>query len=59
MASANVVRAKRVARGTLTTTNWRPSSSPFAQQGGMGRVYQLFGTDLPKVLEAMNWELAA
>ena len=33
--------------------------SPFVQQGGMGRVYQLFGAELPKVLEAMNRELAA
>ena len=33
--------------------------SPFAQEGGLGRVYQLFGAELPKVLEAMNRELAA
>ena len=33
--------------------------SLFAQEGGMGRVYQLFGAELPKVLEAMNRELAA
>ena len=33
--------------------------SPFAQEGGMGRVYQLFGAELPQVLEAMNRELAA
>ena len=33
--------------------------SPFAQQGGMGKVHQLFGAELPKVLEAMNRELAA
>jgi type I restriction enzyme, R subunit len=33
--------------------------SPFAQEGGMGRVYQLFGAELPKVLEAMNRELVA
>jgi len=33
--------------------------SPFAQEGGMGRVYQLFGAELPKVLEALNRELAA
>jgi len=33
--------------------------SPFAQEGGMGRVYQLFGAELPKVLEAMNRKLAA
>jgi type I restriction enzyme R subunit len=33
--------------------------SPFAQEGGMGRVYQLFGAELPRVLEAMNRELAA
>ena len=33
--------------------------SPFAQEGGMGRVYQLFGAELPKVLDALNRELAA
>ena len=33
--------------------------SPFAQEGGIGKVYQLFGPELPKVLEAMNRELAA
>jgi len=33
--------------------------APFAQQGGIGKVYQLFGNDLPKVLEELNRELAA
>jgi len=33
--------------------------SPFAQEGGIGRVYQLFGAEFPKVLEEMNRELAA
>jgi type I restriction enzyme R subunit len=33
--------------------------APFAQHGGMGRVYQLFGAELPGVLDAMNRELAA
>ncbi|MFN5029666.1 MAG: type I restriction-modification enzyme R subunit C-terminal domain-containing protein [Burkholderiales bacterium] len=33
--------------------------APFAQQGGIGKVYQLFGNDLPKVLEQLNRELAA
>ena len=33
--------------------------SPLTQEGGMGRVYQLFGAELPKVLEALNLELAA
>ena len=33
--------------------------SPFAQEGGMGRVYQLFGAELPRVLDAMNRELSA
>ncbi|MBK6557139.1 MAG: DEAD/DEAH box helicase family protein [Comamonadaceae bacterium] len=33
--------------------------SPFAQEGGIGKLYQLFGPELPKVLEAMNRELAA
>jgi type I restriction enzyme R subunit len=33
--------------------------SPFAQEGGIGKVHQLFGAELPVVLEAMNKELAA
>ncbi|MCA3061590.1 MAG: hypothetical protein ING60_17415, partial [Rhodocyclaceae bacterium] len=33
--------------------------APFAQQGGIGKVYQLFGNDLPKVLDDLNRELAA
>jgi type I restriction enzyme, R subunit len=33
--------------------------APFAQHGGIGKVYQLFGNDLPKVLEELNRELAA
>ena len=33
--------------------------SPFAQEGGIGKVHLLFGAELPKVLEAMNRELAA
>jgi type I restriction enzyme R subunit len=33
--------------------------SPFAQEGGIGKVYQLFGAELPRVLDAMNRELAA
>jgi len=33
--------------------------APFAKEGGLGKVHQLFGSDLPKVLEALNRELAA
>ena len=33
--------------------------SPFAQEGGIGKVHQLFGAELPKVLETLNKELAA
>jgi type I restriction enzyme R subunit len=33
--------------------------SPFTQEGGIGKVHQLFGAELPKVLEALNLELAA
>ena len=33
--------------------------SPFAQEGGIGKVHQLFGAELPTVLEALNKELAA
>jgi type I restriction enzyme R subunit len=32
---------------------------PFNQRGGLGKVHQLFGAGLPKVIEAMNRELAA
>jgi type I restriction enzyme R subunit len=33
--------------------------APFDQRGGLGKVHQLFGAELPKVTEAMNRELAA
>jgi type I restriction enzyme R subunit len=33
--------------------------APFAKEGGLGKVHQLFGAELPKVLEALNRELAA
>jgi type I restriction enzyme R subunit len=33
--------------------------SPFAQRGGLGRVHQLFGVELPKVIDALNRELVA
>jgi len=33
--------------------------APFSHQGGLGRVHQLFGADLTKVIEEMNRELVA
>jgi type I restriction enzyme R subunit len=33
--------------------------SPFAQRGGLGRVHQLFGAELPKVIDELNRELVA
>lgn len=33
--------------------------SPFNQKGGLGKAYQLFGAELPKVLEELNEVLAA
>ncbi|MBU0728247.1 MAG: hypothetical protein KKE17_08110 [Proteobacteria bacterium] len=33
--------------------------APFAQQGGLGRVYQLFGEDLTVIIEELNEALAA
>ena len=33
--------------------------SPFAQEGGTGRVHQLFGAELPRVLVAINEALVA
>ena len=33
--------------------------SPFTQKGGLGKAYQLFGPELPKVLEELNEVLAA
>jgi type I restriction enzyme R subunit len=32
---------------------------PFSQQGGLGRVHQLFGAELPSVLASLNASLAA
>ena len=33
--------------------------APFAQQGGLGKVYQLFGEELPVIMEELNETLAA
>ena len=33
--------------------------APFSREGGLGKVHQLFGVELAKVLEALNRELAA
>ncbi|MHB8495495.1 MAG: type I restriction endonuclease subunit R [Casimicrobiaceae bacterium] len=33
--------------------------APFDQRGGLGRVHQLFGAELPKVIDELNRELAA
>jgi len=33
--------------------------APFDQHGGLGKVHQLFGAELPKVIEELNKELAA
>lgn len=35
------------------------SLSPFAQRGGLGRAHQLFGDQLPRLLEELNTTLAA
>jgi len=32
---------------------------PFNQMGGLGKVYQLFGDKLPKILDELNERLAA
>lgn len=33
--------------------------APFAQEGGLGKVYQLFGEHLPEMLASLNDALAA
>ena len=33
--------------------------APSNAQGGLGKVHQLFGVELPKVIEELNRELAA
>lgn len=33
--------------------------APFAQQGGLGRAYQIFGDNLNKTLDELNVVLAA
>ena len=33
--------------------------APFNQRGGLGKVHQLFGAELPKVIEDLNTVLVA
>jgi type I restriction enzyme R subunit len=33
--------------------------APFAQEGGLGKVHQLFGNELNKIIEELNGALAA
>lgn len=33
--------------------------APFAQEGGLGKVYQLFDGELNKIIEELNGALAA
>ena len=33
--------------------------APFSQQGGLGKAYELFGDDLPDLLEELNLKLIA
>jgi type I restriction enzyme R subunit len=33
--------------------------APFAQEGGLGKVHQLFGNELNKMIEDLNGVLAA
>jgi EcoEI R protein C-terminal len=33
--------------------------APFAQEGGLGKVHQLFGTELNKLIDELNGTLAA
>jgi type I restriction enzyme R subunit len=33
--------------------------APFAQEGGLGKVHQLFGNELDKIIEELNEALAA
>lgn len=33
--------------------------APFAQEGGLGKVHQLFGNELNKMIEELNGTLAA
>ena len=33
--------------------------APFAQEGGLGKVHQLFGSELNKLIEELNGTLAA
>ena len=33
--------------------------APFEQEGGLGKVYQLFGNELTKIIDELNGTLAA
>lgn len=36
-----------------------PIYSPFSQRGGLGKAHQLFGSELPGLLDELNEALAA
>lgn len=43
----------------IVPTSCNPVLEPFAQEGGIGKVYQLFGEELWGMLEELNEVLAA
>jgi type I restriction enzyme R subunit len=46
-------------RGSLSIELDDLDDTPFNQEGGLGKAHQLFGDQLPKLLEELNEALAA
>ena len=45
--------------GSVSMTPSDFQYAPFNQQGGLGKAYELFGDELPGLLEELNLELVA
>jgi type I restriction enzyme R subunit len=56
---AKGTRLKRCIAGNLSIEIDDFEYAPFSQEGGIGRVYQLFGDELNDILDELNEALAA
>ncbi|MBM4045138.1 MAG: restriction endonuclease subunit R, partial [Planctomycetes bacterium] len=57
LAWLNLIRGHIATSCSIETDDF--DYAPFAQQGGLGRAHQLFGNDLPQLLEELNDVLVA
>jgi len=52
-------KAGRIIAANLAVESDDFEYAPFAQEGGLGKVHQLFGNELNRIIEELNGALAA